>query len=45
MKKFNYTDENITVCESELLEDTTCEIEECDTIVLLNSEWETVYEK
>lgn len=42
---FKYTDKNITVYDNELLEDTTEELEELDTITILNSEWETVYEK
>ena len=42
---FNYTDKNITVYDNELLEDTTEELEELDTITIFNSEWETVYEK
>ena len=42
---FKYTDKNITVYDNELLEDTTEELEELDTITIFNSEWETVYEK
>ena len=42
---YKYTDKNITVYDNELLEDTTEEVEESDSIMVFNKEWETVYEK
>lgn len=42
---YKYTDKNITVYDNELLEDTTKDVEESDSIMVFNKEWETVYEK